>query len=144
VNIRPDKKNHVGFRLSLFVIIVGGLALMLHQTDGIHLFCSKQRLLYFLPSLGPWGFSGLIVVQALQVVVAPIPGEVAGLFGGFLYGPFLGTILSTIGLTIGSYAAFAFSRTLGSPSVEWFVPEPALKRFDYLLNQRGAFFVFLL
>jgi uncharacterized membrane protein YdjX (TVP38/TMEM64 family) len=40
--------------------------------------------------------------------------------------------------------AFAFSRTLGRPFVERFVPESALKRFDYLLNQKGAFLAFLL
>jgi len=80
----------------------------------------------------------------LQVVVAPIPGELTGLLGGFLYGPTLGTLISTIGLTIGSFMAFALSRSLGRPFVEKFVPEPALKRFDYLLNQKGAFLVFLL
>jgi uncharacterized membrane protein YdjX (TVP38/TMEM64 family) len=40
--------------------------------------------------------------------------------------------------------AFAFSRALGRPFVEKFVPESVLKRFDYLLTQKGAFLVFLL
>jgi uncharacterized membrane protein YdjX (TVP38/TMEM64 family) len=125
-------------------VIIGGLTLALYETGLIRLFCSKQRLLHFLQSLGPWGFAGLIFLQVLQVVVAPIPGELTGLLGGFLYGPILGTIISTIGLTIGSYMAFALSRILGRPFVEKFVPEPALKRFDYLLEQKGAFLVFLL
>lgn len=28
---------------------------------------------------GPWGFAGRMVLQALQVIVAPIPGEGTGL-----------------------------------------------------------------
>jgi uncharacterized membrane protein YdjX (TVP38/TMEM64 family) len=142
--VNSEKKNHVWFRLFLFVVIIGGLALALYETGWIRLFCSKQRLLHFLQSLGPWGFAGLIFLQALQVIVAPIPGEVTGLLGGFVYGPLLGTLLSTIGLTIGSYAAFALARFSGRPLVEKFVPEPALRRFDYLLHQKGAFLAFLL
>ena len=141
---RLNKRDHVWFRLFLFVVILGGLALALYETGWIRLFCSKQRLMVFLQSLGPWGFAGLAVLQALQVIVAPIPGEVTGLLGGFLYGPFWGTILSTIGLTVGSYVAFALARFLGRPLVAKFVPEPALKRFCYLLHQKGAFLVFLL
>jgi len=128
----------------LLIVIIGGLALVLYETGLIRLFCSKQRLLHFLQSLGPWGFAGLIVLQALQVILAPIPGEVTGLWGGFVYGPLLGTLLSTIGLTIGSYVAFALARFFGRPLVKKFVPEPALKRFDYLLHQKGAFLAFLL
>lgn len=144
MGVTLDKKNHVWFRLFLLIFIMGGLVLILYQTDLISLFCRKQRLLHFLQSLGSWGFAGLIVVQALQVVLAPIPGEVTGLLGGFIYGPLVGTILSTIGLTIGSCIAFAFSRALGRPFVEKFVPESVLKRFDYLLTHKGAFLVFLL
>jgi len=144
MGLKSEKKINVWFRFFLLIIILGGLALALYETGLIRLFCSKQRLLHFLQSLGPWGFAGLIFLQVLQVVVAPIPGELTGLLGGFLYGPILGTIISTIGLTIGSYMAFALSRSLGRPFVEKFVPEPALKRFDYLLNQKGGFLVFLL
>ncbi len=97
-----------------------------------------------LDSLGPLSFIGFILLQAIQVVAAPIPGEVTGLLGGFLYGPLLGVFLSTIGLTIGSYIAFALSRVFGRPFVERFVDKNTMKRFDYLLHHKGAFLVFLL
>lgn len=98
----------------------------------------------FLDSLGPWAFVGFILLQAMQVIVSPIPGEVTGLLGGYLYGPFLGVILSTIGLTLGSYAAFTLSRAFGRPFVEKAVSKGAMSRFDYLLHHKGAFLVFLL
>jgi len=101
-------------------------------------------MLVFLDSLGPLSFIGFILLQVLQVVVAPIPGEVTGLLGGFLYGPLLGVFLSTIGLTIGSYIAFALARAFGRPLVDRLVDKRVMKRFDYLLHHKGAFLVFLL
>lgn len=101
-------------------------------------------MLSFLDSLGPLAFAGFIVLQAAQVVVAPIPGEVTGLLGGILYGPYLGVLLSTIGLMLGSYVAFALSRTFGRPFVEKFVDKKTIRRFDYLLHHKGSFLVFLL
>lgn len=89
-------------------------------------------------------FLGFILVQAAQVVVAPVPGEVTGLLGGFLYGPLLGVILSTIGLTIGSYIAFALARMFGRPLVDKLVDKRVMRRFDYLLHHKGAFLVFML
>jgi uncharacterized membrane protein YdjX (TVP38/TMEM64 family) len=117
---------------------------LLYEFDTLRLFVSKKRMLRFLESLGPWSFVGFITVQALQVVLAPIPGEVTGLLGGYLYGPFIGIVLSTVGLTLGSFAAFALSRIFGRPFAEKFVPEPAMQRFDYLLQHKGLVLVFLL
>lgn len=144
MEVSSGSRNHVWFRLFLLLFIFSGLALLLYETDMISLFCRKQRLLDFLQSLGPWGVAGLVAVQALQVLLAPIPGEVTGLLGGFLYGPFWGTILSTIGLTIGSCLAFGFARVLGRPFVQKFVPKEILNRFDFLLSHKGAFLVFIL
>lgn len=104
----------------------------------------QARLLRFLDSLGPAAFIGFILLQAAQVVIAPIPGEVTGFLGGILYGTFLGVVLSTIGLTLGSYIAFALSRAFGRPFVEKFVDKKTLDRFDYLLRHKGAFLIFLL
>jgi len=98
----------------------------------------------FIRSLGAWGFAGFILIQTFQVVAAPIPGEATGVLGGFLYGPLLGVLLSTIGLTLGSYVAFSLSRIFGRPLTERFVDARTMERFDYLLHHKGAFLVFLL
>ncbi|ABK18078.1 TVP38/TMEM64 family protein [Syntrophobacter fumaroxidans] len=128
----------------MLLLIVGGLSVLFCRTDLFKFFVSRQSMASFLDSLGSWGFLGFISLQALQVVVAPIPGEVTGLLGGYLYGPLVGIVLSTVGLTVGSFTAFALSRALGRPFAEKFVPRPAINRFDYLLKHRGLFLVFLL
>lgn len=105
---------------------------------------SKERMLAFLDSLGPASFLGFILLQMLQVIAAPIPGEVTGFLGGYLYGPVVGIILSSIGLTAGSMIAFYMSRTFGLPFVEKFVSKTTMDKYDYLLHHKGVFLVFLL
>src|SRR5215469_11958743 len=61
-------------------------------------------------TLREWGVLAPVIfigMQALQVVVAPIPGEITGILGGYLFGEWVGVLYSTIGLTVGSVAAFA-------------------------------------
>ncbi|HYA31145.1 MAG TPA: TVP38/TMEM64 family protein [Thermodesulfovibrionales bacterium] len=135
----------LGILLTWILYDLGIVHLITHLLNEItRFFTSAEKMRAFVESLGPFGFLGFILLQVIQVVVAPIPGEVTGLLGGFLYGPVLGVVLSTIGLTIGSYIAFALARTFGRPFVERFVDRRVMKRFDYLLHHKGAFLVFLL
>ncbi len=123
---------------------VGGAAALLYATGWIGFFFDRPRIARFLESLGPWSFAGFLLLQAFQVIAAPIPGEVTGFLGGYLYGPFLGIVLNTTGLTIGSVIAFLLARTFGRPAVERFVDPKTMGRFDFLLHHKGAFLVFLL
>ncbi|NWF98476.1 MAG: TVP38/TMEM64 family protein [Nitrospirae bacterium] len=107
-------------------------------------FLSRDKIKLFLESLGPLSSIGFVLLQASQVIISPIPGEVTGFMGGFFFGTTPGIILSTIGLTIGSWIAFTLSRYLGRPFVERFVKKETLDRYDYLLHHKGAFLVFLL
>jgi uncharacterized membrane protein YdjX (TVP38/TMEM64 family) len=137
--------------LVLLILIVFLLTWAMYDLGLVHMlvkikkfFSSEERMRSFVASFGPLGFIAFILLQIVQVVAAPIPGEVTGLLGGFLYGPVLGVILSTIGLTIGSYIAFALARTFGRPFVDKFVDRRIMKRFDYLLHHKGAFLIFML
>ncbi|MEW6110392.1 MAG: VTT domain-containing protein [Nitrospirota bacterium] len=104
----------------------------------------REKVKFFLDSLGSLSFAGFILLQTFQVVAAPVPGEVTGFIGGFLYGPSLGIFLSTIGLTFGSWLAFYLSKIFGKPFVDKFVSKKTLDKYDYLLHHKGAFLVFLL
>ena len=128
----------------MLLLFIAGSTLILYATGLISFFLSKEKMTIFLNSLGPLSFIGFIFLQASQVIISPIPGEVTGIIGGFLYGKFLGILLSTIGLTIGSWTAFSLSRWLGGPFVEKFVRKETMNRYDYLLHHKGAFLVFLL
>ncbi|MCU0588003.1 MAG: TVP38/TMEM64 family protein [Syntrophobacteraceae bacterium] len=137
------KKNAVWAKLAVLLFLIG-ITIILYQTNVFRFFFSRQEILEFLESLGPMAFAGFILLQAAQVVLAPIPGEVTGLIGGFLFGPVLGVLLSTVGLVAGSLLAFLISRSFGRPFIERFIDPSVMRRFDYLLHHKGLFLVFVL
>lgn len=142
--MQPQGRNRVWLKALIFIAALALITYIFYWSGVFRFFMDKERLRRFLDSFGMWGFAGFIFLQAVQVVAAPVPGEATGLLGGYLYGPFLGVLLSTIGLTIGSYTAFALSRYFGRPLTDRFVDKATMARFDYLLHHKGAFLVFLL
>ncbi len=94
-----------------------------------------------------WGFAAplvFIAIQALQVVIAPIPGEVTGLVGGYVFGQWLGFVYSTIGLTVGSLGAFWIGRRLGAAFVRRVVDEQLWRRMGFLVEAEGTLVCFII
>jgi uncharacterized membrane protein YdjX (TVP38/TMEM64 family) len=98
-------------------------------------------------TLKDWGILApifFIVLQALQVVVSPVPGEATGFLGGFLFGVWGGFIYSTIGLTLGSVAAFAVGRWLGARFVQRVVSKETWDKLGFIVEAEGAILCFLI
>ena len=88
-----------------------------------------------------------ILIQVLQVVIAPIPGQAAAFAGGFIFGFWKGWALTTLGLVIGSLIAMSLARLLGISLVRKVVPESIIQRFDSVISDGGYmtfFMIFLL
>src|SRR5262245_66464536 len=67
----------------------------------VRLYLDKKFLKH---TLREWGILAPVIfvgLQALQVIIAPIPGELTGILGGFLFGEWVGVVYSTVGLTLG-------------------------------------------
>ena len=74
-------------------------------------------------TVAAWGIMAPVVfisIQALQVVISPIPGEITGPVGGALFGTTWGVVYSTVGLTIGTVLCFGLGRLWGEPIVRWY------------------------
>jgi uncharacterized membrane protein YdjX (TVP38/TMEM64 family) len=107
-------------------------------------FLEPKRLRIFIASFGPFAAVVFVFVQALQVVIAPVPGELTGVVGGFLFGNTLGLILSTIGLTAGSLVAFGITRLFGKSFVEKIVKKEYTDKFNYFITHKGLNITFVL
>jgi uncharacterized membrane protein YdjX (TVP38/TMEM64 family) len=137
-------KNHSAIKLAaLFLFIVIGTYLIFHFNFHI-IFMDKDKLVSFIESFHPFDEIVFMSLQILQVVFAPIPGEVTGFIGGYIYGPILGTLYSTIGLVIGSWLAFILARFLGLPFVEKAFKPEIIKKYDFILEHKGALVAFIL
>ncbi|WP_372912204.1 TVP38/TMEM64 family protein [Salinigranum sp.] len=84
-----------------------------------------------------------LAVQAVQVLVAPIPGQVLGFVAGYLFGVVWGTALSVAGATVGGYVAFRLAQRYGRPIVERLVAEEAVDLFDSFSSRHGDVVLFL-
>ena len=104
----------------------------------------KEHLRIWLQSWGPLAPLVFILVQALQVVVPPVPGEVTGFLGGFLFGVTPGFLYSTLGLTLGGTLAFLLGRWFEVHLIEKLVKKETLTKFDFLIEREGALVAFLL
>lgn len=140
--LKPDKKT--AFLLLLLGVIIVGMAYALYATGVIDLLTSKNRLLQFIKENRTHAATIFIGLQVVQVVAAPVPGEVTGFVGGILFGPVWGVVYSTIGLTIGSWIAFMLARLLGRPLVERLVSAETIQRYDYVMKHKGLLLAFLM
>ena len=84
----------------------------------LELTVSLDKFRDYIISLGSFGSVVLIFFQMLQTVIAPIPGEVIQVAGGYIYGVTFGVIYSTLGLLLGAIIAFYFTRLIGTPFIK--------------------------
>ncbi|WP_255197046.1 TVP38/TMEM64 family protein [Halorarius litoreus] len=92
---------------------------------------------------GPWAPLAFVLLQAAQVVAAPIPGQVLGFVGGYLFGTLHGALYSLLGVSLGSALAFALSRRYGRPYVERVLTAETLERFDDVAAENATFALFV-
>jgi uncharacterized membrane protein YdjX (TVP38/TMEM64 family) len=131
-------------RILLLLFLIGFAIYLLFLFDLFRFFEDRHRILLFIKSYHPYDELAFITLQIIQVVAAPIPGELTGIIGGYLYGPFWGTVYSTIGLTLGSWIAFLLARFFGEPLLENIVKKEVFEKFDHFMEHKGLLVSFLL
>ncbi len=127
----------------LFFIILGAY-LFIHFNLYFSLI-DQSKAIKFINSFHPYDDLVFIALQIFQVLIAgALPAEITGLVGGYLYGPVLGTIYSTVGLSIGSWFAFLLARVYGLPLVRRVVKASMMQKYDHFMEQRGPLVSFIL
>ena len=123
------------------ILVIAGVTL-LHQ-EFPFLF-QREAVTSFVTDFGPLAPITLIVLQVIQVVLAPIPGQVLAAVAGYLFGPWWGTLYNMIGIAIGSTLAFWLSRRYGRTYVERMIDDGALGAFDGFVERHGLLSLFVL
>ena len=107
--------------LSLFIIIYKPLMYYLNNYEELKLFLkSKGKLALFI----------IYFLQILQVVIAFIPSDFINLSSGYILGPYIGFIISYLGLVSGTIIAFYISRLFGKEIVLKLVKEETLTKIS--------------
>jgi uncharacterized membrane protein YdjX (TVP38/TMEM64 family) len=149
--VSKDEKRKLILALSLLGVGISTLAVLslmglltpiINRTWEI--FQGREQLRQYVESWGAWAPAVFVLMQASQVVIAPIPGELTGAVGGFVFGAIPNVIYSTIGLTTGTLLAFVAARIVGLPLVKLFVSQETLAKFHFLTQRRGTVLALIL
>lgn len=113
----------------------------------IYLLRQGDMVRAWINSFGSWAPLAYISLFALQILIAPMPGQFMGVMGGYVFGIFWGSFYSITGLTIGAGLAIAIARRYGRPLLERFFERAQLKLWERKLYMRspvnwGVLFVF--
>lgn len=130
---RSRRTTLVGLAVILVVLISGSIALR----GRIAWLTDPVATRAFVAEFGLAAPLAFVLLQATQVVFAPIPGQVLAVASGWLFGLFWGTVYSVAGATIGSYVVFRLARRYGRPFVERAIDPDALATFDNFSARRG-------
>ncbi|MEL7563970.1 MAG: VTT domain-containing protein [Dehalobacterium sp.] len=147
--MEKQKKMLVFFNIAVTVILILAMiwATIKYGPFVTQLAANPDQLKAFLSSYGGLSILVFIGLQTLQVIIAAIPGELVQIAGGFVYGTWLGTLYSIIGITIGSVIAFYISRALGLSLLRIFISQENLEKFSFLINKpksKAAILILLL
>ena len=133
----------VGLAILAILLVVGGVL----TSRFLWLFEEPEAVREAVTAFGPFAPLAFVLLQIVQVVVAPIPSHVLSFAAGYLFGPVWGFVYSMVGAIAGTFVALVLARRYGRPLVERFVAPEALDRFDAYLGEYGVvgvFVVFLL
>lgn len=127
----------------IFIVILTGLIILFWEPIA-NIFSGADKTKDIIKNFGIFAPLVFILLTILQVLFAPIPGQVSGVAGGYLFGIILGTIYSMTGVVIGSVITFYLSRKFGRPFVERIVNKKILKKFNKIVMKRGIPALFLI
>ena len=107
---------------------------------------NPDELRAWLARLGPLGPLGLIAFNAIQVVLAPVPGYPVQIAAGYLFGWWQGSLYAVAGMILGGLLAMTLGRVYGRPLVERVVGAERLERWEKVahLNSLAVWFVLML
>lgn len=97
---------------------------------------SKEGLQEYIRSFGAASWLVFLLLQFLQVFIALIPGELLESVAGFAFGPFLGTILTYVGIAAASALVFYLTRRFGVKLVEIFVSREKINQLRFLNTEK--------
>ena len=81
--------------------------------------------------------------QLLQVIIAPIPGNVTIFIGGSLFGAWYGLLINTLSVYLGSLVAFYLGRRFGKPLILRLVDEETYRKYNRFFEKKYLAVLFL-
>ena len=111
----------------------------------LELFRDPATIQTWIASFGAWAPLVSIALNAAQVIIAPIPGQVISWANGYLFGVWLGALYNLVGALVGTVIVLILTRRWGRPLVNRLVRDrKQLAQVDRFIARQGRLFFFLI
>mgnify|MGYP003969963711 FL=1 len=129
------------------LLIIAPLILLWVLREEIsHLFAiisERDSLVAYLRPYGTLGIFLLYILLFLQVFVATIPGQAIIVTGGYLYGFWIGLLISYTSTVVASHLCYELARRYGRPLVRKLAPAHIVDKWTVRAERQGIpFFIF--
>lgn len=114
----------------VLLVFTAVLFYVLLRTGFFEIARDEERLQAYLKKAGVWMSVLFVLLQFLQVVVLPIPSTVTVVAGAALFGWLKGSLLSLLGIVLGSLTAFWIGRFAGHRVVAWLIGKDTLEKWQ--------------
>ena len=129
--------------LAISIIVMAGLTLAVWKPL-INFIENPDSLALWIEDAGIWGPIVFMLLNAVQVLLAIIPGGPFEVAAGALFGPWTGTLMCDVAMTAGGMMTFFFVRKFGMKFIELFVDRNEIESVKFLhSNERYTRLLFL-
>ncbi len=130
--------------MSIAALAAIGVLLVLAGGRVWSLFRHPEELRLLVRSWGAWAPAGIVLLQVVQIAVAPLPGNAMSFASGYALGLWPTVIWLMVGVLLGATVDFLLIKFLGRRLLRYFLPPDRLAKLDALVLRRGTFYIFLL
>jgi uncharacterized membrane protein YdjX (TVP38/TMEM64 family) len=133
-------------KLVLLVGIILGLSISIYlfSPEFLRYFQDLDELKMLLANYKAASILIYLLLQIIQVVISVIPGQILQFAAGYIYGFVLGTVLSLVGVALGTIITFYLAKVLGKDAMHVLFGEERISKFVQILNSKKAYiFLFI-
>jgi len=129
----------------IILLVIAAILLLRKDSSFFSLFKDAESLKEYILSYGSLAPVIFGVIQFLQVIISPIPGNITTLAGGAIFGFWNAFLISSVAIILGSAVAFAIARIFGRPFVEWILgKETVSEHLDTINTNKKIIFVLII
>ncbi len=142
--IKNRKRN---IKLLIAIAVIVALVIFLLTDTGKQLWglfqLSGDQFKTYIESKGKWGPILFFILSYLQVVIAPIPGQVTYFVGGVLFGTWGGFLINHTATILASITVYWLGSAFGEPLVDKLAGKGKTKKAVDFVKRNGPIFFLL-
>jgi len=103
-----------------------------------------DNVIHFIYSFGGWSTVMFLALIIFEVVLAPVPGLMLNVAGGWVFGPLFGSILVLVGNLIGATICYFLARHIGGDYFKRLIQRKSWNKYSKYIKKDGHYILFVL